>query len=159
MPPACHQEVPRDFFTRALAKKEKSVLVFSLMGLLSVFSQNPLLWLRLRHRQPTHAPLTFGSQKTKEQPLEILESLQLEQEFAVFILNDDYTPMDFVIQILKAYFAKNQLAAELLTQKIHCEGEALAGVYSHQIAETKIEQVHTLARSLGHPLQCHLKPA
>jgi len=74
--------------------------------------------------------------------------------FKVLLLNDDFTPMDFVVQVLQQFFAKNREQATQIMLKVHNEGAGLCGVYQHDIAETKVNQVTSFAREHQHPLQC-----
>jgi ATP-dependent Clp protease adaptor protein ClpS len=74
------------------------------------------------------------------------------------LLNDDYTPMEFVVDILTQIFRKSELEAEQIMLQVHHAGAGLAGVYTFEIAETKVMQTEEMARSEGHPLQCTLEP-
>ncbi len=74
------------------------------------------------------------------------------------LLNDDYTPMEFVIDVLTQVFRKSEAEAERIMLMVHHAGAGLAGVYTFEIAETKVMQTEDLARSEGHPLQCTLEP-
>jgi ATP-dependent Clp protease adaptor protein ClpS len=74
--------------------------------------------------------------------------------YRVVLLNDDYTPMEFVVDILQEYFNKNREAALQIMLKVHREGKGICGVYSKDIAATKVEMVLAHARQAGHPLQC-----
>ena len=78
--------------------------------------------------------------------------------YVVILLNDDYTPMDFVIEILQQYFALNLDQATQVMLTVHYEGKGIAGVYPRDIAETKANQVNNYARSQGHPLLCQIEP-
>ncbi|AXQ22633.1 ATP-dependent Clp protease adapter ClpS [Acinetobacter wuhouensis] len=78
--------------------------------------------------------------------------------YSVLLLNDDYTPMDFVIEILQQYFALNLDQATQVMLTVHYEGKGEAGVYPRDIAETKANQVNNYARSQGHPLLCQIEP-
>jgi len=78
--------------------------------------------------------------------------------FKVFMHNDDYTTMDFVIEILQSIFHKESAEATVLMLQIHKRGLALCGVYPFEIAETKVDKVHKIARSSGFPLRCTLEP-
>jgi len=78
--------------------------------------------------------------------------------YAVVLLNDDYTPMDFVIEILQQYFALNLDQATQVMLTVHYEGKGVAGVYPRDIAEPKANQVNNYARSQGHPLLCQIEP-
>src|SRR4051812_7554935 len=75
-------------------------------------------------------------------------------KFAVFLHNDDYTTMEFVVEVLTKFFKKTQDEAVGITLKVHHEGRGLAGVYSREIAETKVAQVIDHAKSHKHPLKC-----
>ena len=77
--------------------------------------------------------------------------------YAVLLMNDDYTPMDFVIEILQQYFAMNLDQATQVMLTVHYEGKGVAGIYPRDIAETKANQVNNYARSQGHPLLCQLE--
>ena len=79
--------------------------------------------------------------------------LKEPSKFKVMVLNDDYTPMDFVIALFVTVFKHNEAAAVDLTMKIHNEGSAVAGVYTYEVAEQKAIDATNLAREHGHPLQ------
>ncbi len=74
--------------------------------------------------------------------------------YQVILLNDDYTPMDFVIAILQEYFNKDRETATQIMLRVHRDGRGICGVYSKDIALTKTEMVLAHARRAGHPLQC-----
>lgn len=78
------------------------------------------------------------------------------KQFNVIMLNDDYTPMDWVISILKEIFKHSDASAEVLTMTIHNEGSAVVGTYSYEIAEMKAMETVNLSRSNGFPLQVKL---
>jgi ATP-dependent Clp protease adaptor protein ClpS len=73
--------------------------------------------------------------------------------YKVYLLNDDYTSMDFVIDVLMTVFHKNYQEAERIMLEIHKKDKGLCGVYSFEIAETKVMQVNKLAREQGYPLK------
>lgn len=77
--------------------------------------------------------------------------------YKVILLNDDYTTMDFVIQVLQTFFAMNRERATQVMLKVHQEGSAVCGVYPKDIAETKVAQVSEFAKQHGHPLRCELE--
>jgi len=83
--------------------------------------------------------------------------LTTPKNFNVIVLNDDHTPMDFVISMLMAVFGHNDLSAIKLTQKIHEEGAAVAGTYDHQIAEQKMSEGLELARLNSFPLRLKIE--
>jgi len=79
--------------------------------------------------------------------------------YKVFLVNDDYTPMDFVVQVLERFFAKNREDATRIMLEVHTAGRGICGVFSHEIAETKTAQVNDFAREHRHPLLCTLEQA
>ena len=79
--------------------------------------------------------------------------------FQVLLLNDDFTPMEFVVMIVQEYFNKDRETATQVMLKVHREGRGVCGVYTRDIASTKVEQVVTHARQAGHPLQCVMEEA
>lgn len=81
-------------------------------------------------------------------------SLDRPYLYKVYLLNDDYTTMDFVVYVLMTIFDKQKLEATAIMLHVHRHGKGLAGIYTKEIAETKVHQVETLARSYGFPLKC-----
>ncbi len=79
--------------------------------------------------------------------------------YQVVMLNDDYTPMEFVVMVLQQYFQRDADTATQIMLKIHHEGRGVCGVYPKDIAATKVELVLTAARRDGHPLQCIMEAA
>lgn len=86
-----------------------------------------------------------------------VDKLQLPKKYKVIVLNDDVTPMEFVIALLMGVFRHKQEQATEITMKIHREGSAVAGIYSYEIAEQKTIESTNLARSNGFPLQIKLE--
>ena len=74
--------------------------------------------------------------------------------FKVMLLNDDFTPMEFVVLVLQKFFAMTRERATQVMLKVHREGIGVCGVYPHDIANTKVKQVAAFARRHQHPLQC-----
>jgi ATP-dependent Clp protease adaptor protein ClpS len=74
--------------------------------------------------------------------------------YRVLILNDDYTPMEFVVQVLEKFFSKDNEAATRIMLHVHHHGIGECGVYTYEVAETKVTQVMDFARKHQHPLQC-----
>lgn len=87
-----------------------------------------------------------------EEELEITLELQEPQMFKVLLHNDDYTSMDFVVEILISVFHKNHAQAEQIMLQIHEKGKAICGVYSFEIAQTKAQQVKQRAKENEFPL-------
>lgn len=79
-------------------------------------------------------------------------------QYAVIIHNDDYTTMEFVIEVLMKFFHKNMDQAAKIMLEVHQKGRGVAGIYSYDIAETKCQQVVEYARSHGHPLLTTVEP-
>ncbi|OFZ18540.1 MAG: ATP-dependent Clp protease adaptor ClpS [Bdellovibrionales bacterium RBG_16_40_8] len=77
--------------------------------------------------------------------------------YKVVLLNDDYTPMDFVVHILQKFFLKNMEEANRIMMQVHQQGSGVAGVYSHEIAETKVYVVNEYSRKNKHPLKCTME--
>ncbi|GMU94276.1 MAG: hypothetical protein AMXMBFR4_33340 [Candidatus Hydrogenedentota bacterium] len=87
------------------------------------------------------------------------EELRKPPMFRVLMHNDDYTPMDFVVAVLNAVFSKPMEEATRIMLNIHHNGIGVCGVYTQEIAETKIDQVHDLAQANEFPLRCSMEPA
>jgi ATP-dependent Clp protease adaptor protein ClpS len=81
------------------------------------------------------------------------------QMYQVVLLNDDYTPMEFVVMVLQEYFKRDLETATQIMLKIHHEGRGVCGVYTKDVAATKVELVLAAARRAGHPLQCIMEAA
>ncbi len=79
--------------------------------------------------------------------------------YQVVMLNDDFTPMEFVVLVLQEHFRHDIETATQIMLKIHHEGRGVCGVYTKDVAATKVELVHAAARQAGHPLQCILETA
>ena len=80
------------------------------------------------------------------------------QMHQVLMLNDDYTPMEFVIVVIQEFFGRDRDTATQIMLKIHLDGKAVCGVYSKDVAATKVDQVMDAAAKAGHPLQCVSEP-
>ena len=83
--------------------------------------------------------------------------LQKPSMYRVLLLNDDYTPMEFVVYVLEAIFNKNREEATQIMLHVHQNGLGLCGVYTYEVAETKVAQVVDSARRNQHPLQCTME--
>ena len=84
-------------------------------------------------------------------------ALKRPRMYKVVMLNDDYTPMDFVVHVLEAFFSMHREQATHVMLKVHTEGSAVCGVYTRDIAETRAEQVNSYARQNEHPLMCNIE--
>jgi ATP-dependent Clp protease adaptor protein ClpS len=100
---------------------------------------------------------TMGDKKTQSEEVLAPESeVRLDEPplYKVLLHNDDYTTMDFVVEVLIYVFHKSEGEANRIMLNVHQQGVGLCGVYSLQIAETKVEMVESLAREKGFPLKC-----
>ena len=79
--------------------------------------------------------------------------------YRVVLLNDDYTPMEFVVEVLEHFFSMNREKATQVMLAVHTQGKGVCGIYPRDIAETKAEQVNQAARDNGHPLLCEVEPS
>ncbi len=113
-----------------------------------------------------HSPLTTcaqddnndaGSDGDTTLAIKPKEKTQRPPLYKVMLLNDDYTPMEFVIVVLERYFGIGHAGAVELMLTVHKKGLAVVGVFSHEIAETKVMQVMEAARQHEHPLQCTME--
>ena len=77
--------------------------------------------------------------------------------YKVLMLNDDYTPMEFVVLVLERFFAKSREEAQRIMMHVHRRGVGICGVYTYEVAESKVTQVMDFARQHQHPLQCTLE--
>lgn len=77
--------------------------------------------------------------------------------YKVLLLNDDYTPMEFVVHVLEKYFSKGREEATRIMLHVHHKGVGICGVYTYEVAETKVTQVMDFSRQHGHPLQCTME--
>jgi ATP-dependent Clp protease adaptor protein ClpS len=98
-------------------------------------------------RRPPGAPGTAVITKTKPQT-------KRPSLYRVLLLNDDYTPMEFVVHVLERFFNKDHEAAHRIMMHVHQHGIGECGVYTYEVAETKVTQVMDFARKHQHPLQC-----
>ncbi|CAA2138459.1 ATP-dependent Clp protease adapter protein ClpS [Hyphomicrobium sp. ghe19] len=77
--------------------------------------------------------------------------------YKVLLLNDDFTPMEFVVLVLQRFFNKGQEDATRIMLHVHHKGVGICGVYTYEVAETKVTQVMDFSRQHGHPLQCTME--
>ncbi|HUV99410.1 MAG TPA: ATP-dependent Clp protease adapter ClpS [Gallionella sp.] len=95
-----------------------------------------------------HSSVVLAPERAKTKP---------PRMYKVVLFNDDYTTMEFVIEVLQLFFALDQERALQIMLKVHNEGSAVCGVYSQDVAETKVTQVTEFAKQHGHPLRCGME--
>ena len=103
-----------------------------------------------KRRGDTNGPGTAVITKTKPQT-------KRPSLYRVLILNDDYTPMEFVVHVLERFFNKGRDEATRIMLHVHQKGVGVCGVYTYEVAETKVAQVMDFARQHQHPLQCTME--
>ncbi|AYC33103.1 ATP-dependent Clp protease adapter ClpS [Pseudomonas cavernae] len=111
--------------------------------------------IRLTFNQDHPAPHegdSFGLVVQEAKP-----KLQVPPMYKVVLFNDDYTPMDFVVEVLEVFFNLNRELATKIMLAVHTEGRAVCGVFTRDIAETKAMQVNQYARECQHPLLCEIE--
>ena len=104
--------------------------------------------------------MTEKTLRNQEEGLALQEArpkLKKPPLFKVILLNDDYTPMEFVVHILERFFGKDRQNATRIMLEVHTRGKGVCGLYSHEVAETKVAQVMDFARRHQHPLQCTME--
>ncbi len=94
---------------------------------------------------------TDGNTDTRE---DLRDELEEPPQYRVYLINDDYTTMEFVVHILTVVFRKSIQTAEQIMLKVHREGKGMCGIYPMEVAETKVETVHLMARKYEFPLKC-----
>lgn len=87
---------------------------------------------------------------------DVLEKTKVQEPsfYKVILLNDDFTPMEFVTHVLQRFFNKDKAESETIMMQVHQQGRGIAGVYNYETAETKIHLVNTYSEQNHHPLQC-----
>lgn len=99
----------------------------------------------------------FGSETKELTNTRIREDAREPSMYKVLLHNDDYTTMEFVVDILMNVFRKSQEEAVRIMFNVHRQGVGLCGYYTYEVAETKVDQVHLLAREHGFPLRCTME--
>jgi len=99
-----------------------------------------------------HEPGSLGQDQTHEET-----GVELPRQYRVLLHNDDYTPMEFVVDILMNIFFKDEIAAMRIMLNVHNEGHGLCGVYTFEVAESKIARVHELADQAEYPLRASME--
>jgi ATP-dependent Clp protease adaptor protein ClpS len=90
---------------------------------------------------------------------EVSPKIKKPHLYKVVLMNDDFTPMEFVVGVLISFFNLNKERATKIMLQVHCEGKGLCGIYTFDIAETKVAQVNNFARSSEYPLLCSMEIA
>ena len=100
---------------------------------------------------------------TRQNPSSVAEKKEAQLKpppmYEVVLLNDDYTPMEFVVAVLQKFFGMNREKATQVMLKVHREGRGVCGVFPRDVAQTKVEQVSGYSRQHQHPLQCVMEEA
>jgi ATP-dependent Clp protease adaptor protein ClpS len=109
-------------------------------------------------RKPSVGPRREGAQGAVVAERKT-QKTQPPRMYQVVMLNDDYTPMEFVVMVLQEYFKRDLETATQIMLKIHHEGRGVCGVYTKDVAATKVELVLAAAKRAGHPLQCIMEAA
>ena len=116
-----------------------------------MIENSQLVWNQGEEHEPgRHEGLSVASEKP---------ALKRPAQFRVLLLNDDYTPMDFVVEVLMMFFGMNEEKATQVMLLVHTQGKAVCGVYSRDIAETKAAQVNQYSSECDHPLLCEIERA
>jgi len=118
------------------------------------FMSNPLLVRRASASRPSRESDDGGATVLERKP----QKIKPPQMYQVVMINDDYTPMEFVVVVIQEFFGKGREEATRIMRTIHLSGKGVCGVYPHDIAATKVNQVLEAAREAGHPLQCVSEP-
>jgi len=123
------------------------------------YFQNRLEKAVLIVKYATTSNATMTAMATKQENVLLLERGKTKPPklYKVLLLNDDFTTMEFVIEVLQVFFAMTTEQATQVMLKVHNEGSAVCGIYSRDVAETKVVQVSKFAKQHGHPLRCGME--
>lgn len=99
-----------------------------------------------------------GAEGEGDSSLDTVQRVETPRLYRVLLLNDDFTPMDFVVHVLQKFFKKTQDEATVIMLDVHKKGAGTAGVFALEIAEMKVMQVNQFARMSKYPLKCTLEP-
>lgn len=106
--------------------------------------------LSISRRESFDGPLMS---QDSEGELQVIQKTETPKKFKVILLNDDFTPMNFVTLVLQRYFAKSQSEAEKVMLEVHQKGSGIAGVYTKEVAEMKVHQVNEVSKQNEYPLK------
>lgn len=114
---------------------------------------------RLSQRRVKMAARPVNNNEAYEDGLAVKVKVRTKKPsmYKVLLLNDDFTPMEFVVYVLERVFRRSHEEATDIMLKVHQDGVGVAGIYTYEIAETKVDQVMMLARQNEHPLQCTME--
>lgn len=101
--------------------------------------------------------MSIGTDREEGTGTIIVDKVRLPKRFNVLLYNDDYTTMEFVIEVLQTVFRKNKNEAMSIMLQVHGEGKGKCGVYTYEIAEIKVAKVLQMSRGQGHPLKCTME--
>jgi ATP-dependent Clp protease adaptor protein ClpS len=121
-----------------------------------------ILGLVLQSAGPYKRPMSVNERPDSDSGVLVAEATPKTRQpplFKVVLLNDDFTPMEFVVELLERFFAMNRSKATRVMLEVHTQGKGVCGVFTYEIAETKVAQVVAYARDNQHPLMCTLEPA
>jgi ATP-dependent Clp protease adaptor protein ClpS len=128
---------------------------------ISTQSVDKAVVIRPRAVRAPKAPADLsGSTRPDQAPIAIIDAKPKPQKpslYRVLILNDDYTPMEFVVYVLERFFNRSREEATRIMLHVHQTGVGVCGVYTYEVAETKVAQVVDMARRHQHPLQCTME--
>lgn len=112
-----------------------------------------------QQRHTMRAPRPVNNNEAYEDGLAVKVKTKVKKPamYKVLLLNDDFTPMEFVVYVLERVFRKSNHEANNIMMKIHTDGVGIAGIYTYEVAETKVDQVMSMARKHEHPLQCTME--
>lgn len=120
---------------------------------LSLPARGLRVWAKLANMKEKQPQYPEGPVVQEARP-----KLQRPLLYKVILLNDDYTPMEFVVVVLERFFYKNREEATRIMLHVHQKGIGVCGIYAREIAETKVRQVLAFAQEHQHPLQCTMEP-
>lgn len=112
-----------------------------------------------KQRHTMMAPRPVNNNEAYEDGLAVTLKTRTKKPamYKVLLLNDDFTPMEFVVYVLERVFRKTNAEANQIMIKVHQDGVGVAGIYTYEVAETKVDQVMMMARKHEHPLQCTME--
>jgi ATP-dependent Clp protease adaptor protein ClpS len=134
---------------------------------ISFFARGPIIHRSITGRslRPQGVVRAMSEQRPGERPDRGVAVAEAEPEtkvpplYRVVLINDDYTPMEFVVEVLERFFGMSRHMATRVMLEVHTRGKGICGVFTYEIAETKVAQVTSYSREQQHPLLCTLEEA